>query len=399
MPRPKRAANKRKLTELYVRKLKPQRDAYVVWDTHQRGLAIRVQPTGAAAWKVIYARQGRTRWLHLGDVNAIHLANARTLAAEAMLEVARGKDPAAEKRAERGAGSFSELAAKYVDEHAKRKNKSWRQADRLVGRYVVPKWGALSAATITRADVKAMLARIGAPILENQVLAATSAIFSWAVKEEKLPANPCKLVARNATRSRERVLADSELPKFWRAFDDIGVAGAALKVILTCGQRPGECTHMRHEHIVDGWWEMPGHPDPKTSWPGTKNKQTHRVWLPAPVREIIAKLGTTGFVFQGARGGPVRSIDAVMRTVCAKLGVDRVTPHDLRRSFCSRVTGLGFGRPAMDRIANHKESKVTDIYDRHSYAEVDQKIMEAVAQHILALVEGQPAANVVPIRR
>src|SRR5262245_48038640 len=112
MPRAKGAANKRRLTELSVRKLKPRAEAYLVWDTHQRGLAIRVQPTGAKAYKTIYSYHGRPRWLHLGDAGAIGLADARTLAAEAMLAVAKGKDPAADKRAERGAGTFADLAAK-----------------------------------------------------------------------------------------------------------------------------------------------------------------------------------------------------------------------------------------------------------------------------------------------
>ena len=110
--RPKRPPNKRQFTELFVRKLKPKATAFVVWDLHQRGLAIRVQPTGRKTWKCIYARHGRTRWLHLGGADAIGLADARTLAAEAMLAVARGKDPAAEKKAERGAGTFAELAVK-----------------------------------------------------------------------------------------------------------------------------------------------------------------------------------------------------------------------------------------------------------------------------------------------
>ena len=118
-----------------------------------------------------------------------------------------------------------------------------------------------------------------------------SAIFTWAVKEEILAANPCKLVDRNATRSRERVLADCEVPKFWTAFDDAGlVASSALKTILLSGQRPGECAHMRHEHIVDGWWQMPGDPVPALGWPGTKNGESHRVWLPKPVQDIIAEL-------------------------------------------------------------------------------------------------------------
>ena len=57
-----------------------------------------------------------------------------------------------------------------------------------------------------------------------------------------------------------------------------------FKVLLLTGQRPGEVAHMRYEHVKDGWWELPGAPDAATKWPGTKNAQTHRVWLPQAVQ-------------------------------------------------------------------------------------------------------------------
>ena len=214
MTHSRRVKHKVRLRELSVRNAKPKAKAYMIWDVMQRGLGIRVQPTGAKAWKCVYSRHGRPRWLHIGDASAIGLADARTLAAEAMLEVARGKDPAAEKKAERGAGTFAELAVKYVEQHAKRVNKSWHQGDTLVRRYALPRWGKLQASTITRSDVKAMMASIEAPVLANQVLASVSAIFTWAVREEILPANPCKLVARHAVRSRERILADPKSRSF-----------------------------------------------------------------------------------------------------------------------------------------------------------------------------------------
>jgi integrase len=400
MPRP---AYKRRLTELAVRKLRPRATTYLIWDTLQRGLAIRVQPTGARAWKVIYSRHGRPRWLHLGDAGAIGLANARQLAAEAMLAVAKGHDPAAEKRAERGAGTFAELAADYVEKHAKKANKSWRQAETLIRRYVLPRWGKLQSVSIVRADVKALMARIEAPILANQVLAAVSAIFSWAIKEEKLPANPCKLVDRNATRSRDRILSESEVPRFWAMFDDAGlVASSALKTILLLGQRPGECAHMRHEHIKDGWWEMPGEPVSELGWPGTKNAAAHRVWLPKSVQEIMAELSdgaTTGFVFAGERGRPIRKLDRAMRAVCKKLRVEKVTPHDLRRTHGSTITALGFGRDAMNRVQNHREGGIASVYDRHGYADETKRIMEAVAARIMMLVEGRTDDKVVPLVR
>jgi integrase len=390
--RAKRGAQKRRLTELFVRKAQPRDKAYLVWDTHQRGLALRVQPTAARAWVVVYSRHGRPRWLTLGAADAIGLSDARRLAAKAMLAVAEGKDVAAEKRAERGAGSFAELAERYVEQYAKRHNKSWQQAANLVRRHAIPKWGKLQASSITRGDIKAMMSRIEAPILANQVLAAVSAIFSWGVKEEIVTTNPCKLVERNPTRSRERVLSESELPLFWKAFDDLDPArGTALKAILLLGQRPGEITYMRREHIIDGWWEMPGQPVAGI-WPGTKNGESHRVWLPKAAQALLAERldgNGPGYVLAGPRGSPVHNLDGCMREVCTKLGVERATPHDLRRTHGSTITALGFGRDAMNRIQNHREGGITDVYDRHHYEAETKHIMESVATRIMALVEGR----------
>lgn len=380
----KQPARKRRLTELAVRKLEPKAKSYMVWDTQQRGLG----------WYAVYSRHGRPRWLHLGNADVIGLVDARLLAAEAMLAVARGKDPAAERKAERGSGTFAELHAKYLEQHAKKKNKSWRQAAALVERLAVPRWGQLQAAAITRGDVKQMMARIAAPAVANQTVAAISAIFSWAVREEILPANPCKLVARNAAKSRERVLSETEVPKFWTAFDDTGlIASSALKTILLTGQRPGEVANMRREHIKDGWWEMPGEPVPELGWPGTKNGQSHRVWLPQAVQALIAELTddgatTGGFVFSFAARGPVQFLGAAMRSICKSLGVERATPHDLRRSHGTTITKLKFGRAAMNRIQNHKEGGIGDVYDVHDYAAENKHVMEAVAAHIMALAEG-----------
>jgi integrase len=315
-----------------------------------------------------------------------------------MLAVAEGKDPAADKKAERGAGTFAELHGRYLDQHAKKHNKSWRQADALIRRHALPRWGKLLAASVTRADVKQMMAKIEAPIVANQTLAAISAVFTWGMREEIVAANPCKLVARNATTSRERVLAESELPLFWEALADADpVDAAALKLILLTGQRPGEVAHMRREHVKDGWWEMPGEPVPSLGWPGTKNAASHRVWLPQPAQALLGDGGDHGFVFAGARGGAVSGLDDTMRAIFAKLDIERATPHDLRRTHGSTVTALGFGRDAMNRIQNHREGGIASVYDRHGYADENKRIMEAVASRLMALAEGRPDSSVVPI--
>jgi integrase len=397
--RAKKPADKRRLTELSVRKLKPKGAPYLVWDSHRHGLAIRVQPTGRKSWNVIYSRQGRPRWLHLGDATAIDLATARLMAGEAMVAVAKGKDPAAERKAERGAGTFADLADKYL-EFAKQRNRSWPQARALIERFALPRWGKLQVGAITRADIKALMRRIEAPIVANQTLAALSAMFSWGVKEEVAAHNPCTGVERNPTRSRERILSAGEIPQFWKAFDEADlITGTALKTLLLTGQRPGEVAQMRREHIRDGWWEMPGAPIAGI-WPGTKNGASHRIWLPKVVQELIATPGQeNGFVFAGARGRAVSDLDVVMRDICAQFGGEKATPHDLRRTHGSTITALGFGRDAMNRIQNHREGGIADVYDRHRYEAENKQIMETVAARILALVEGKVSGKVVPIRR
>ena len=265
MTRPKRAARKRKLTELAVRKLKPK-TARLPGLGHP---AARARAPGAAdrqpglEVRLLASTAGRAGCTWAMPVRSGWPTPARWRPRPCW------RSPGARTRRPRSGPSAAPAPSpswhsQYVERYAKKRNKSWPQADALVRRYACPRWGKLQAASIARADVRAMMGRIEAPIVANQMLAAVSAVFCWAVKEEILAANPCKLVERNATRSRERVLSDSEVPRFWSAFDDAGlVASSALKMILLTGQRPGECAHMRREHIVDGWWQMPGDPVPE----------------------------------------------------------------------------------------------------------------------------------------
>jgi hypothetical protein len=222
MPRPRRdgqppkPTNKRTLTPLYVEK---HNEPGLTWDLKQGGLALCVQPTGHRSYKCIYGFNRRVRYYHIADATAIGLAHAREIAQEVMFRVAKGEDPQANRMAKRSEGTFEELAADYVEQYAKRNNKSWKQADTLVSRYLVPKWGKLQAAEITGQDVDRIIANL-APILGNQVCASGSAIFSWAIKKRILTNNPFKGVERAKTKSRERTLSDSEIPLFWKAFSE-----------------------------------------------------------------------------------------------------------------------------------------------------------------------------------
>ena len=300
--------NKHKLNDLFVKNLKPQDRVFLVWDTRQRGLALQVQPTGHRAWKCIYHFHGRPRWYHIGDEAAIGLADARKLASRVMFQVAEGKDPQAERRAERSAGTFQELATRYCEvvrttgksrgKSKERKiNKSWRQADALVRKHLVPRWGKMRPAEIKRSDVERVINGIEAPITANQVLAAASAIYSWAIKQEIVTGNPCSWWTERHNRAFARPVRrrDSEVLGSVRY---VGLMrGTALKVLLLTGQRPGEVCHMRREHVEAGWWTMPGKPFRSRAGRGRRTGRSHGV---------VACTRTGALVGDGRSGPRVR---------------------------------------------------------------------------------------------
>src|SRR5262249_41438939 len=102
--------------------------------------------------------------------------------------------------------------------------------------------------------------------------------------------------------------------------------------------------HMRHDHISNGWWTMPGAPD--ADWPGTKSGREHRVWLPQPARDIISMMEANrhhgvDFIFTADGRRAISNLDGAMREVCKALNAQRLTPHNLRRTHGTMVTRLG----------------------------------------------------------
>jgi integrase len=396
-------AERKSLTDENVRDLAAREKKYEVWDAGSRavpGFCVRVEVSGRKTFYFRYSLRGELFWYRIGPA-AMGAAEARTEAKKLTGDVARGINPHRERRSKRGGLTFEQLHTRYLEEHAKRHNRSWKQADYLIRRYVYPKWAKLRASEITRANVKALIGGIAAQVVANQVRAACSAVFTFAIDAEVVAINPCKGVKDNPTKDRERVLAAGEVKSFWDACEQIDpVKAAALRVVLLTGARPGEVCRMRYEHLRGSWWEMPGQPD-GSGWLGTKNKQDHRIFLTAAVRKLVGSHKTEGFVFSNERGNAFGQLHEAMREV-SKLCkfTPAVTAHDLRRTMGSMVTGRSHGREAMDRLLNHRKKSVSDVYDRHNYSSADQLIWEDVALAITGLVEGhEEETNVVALAR
>src|SRR3954447_19581725 len=113
----------------------------------------------------------------LGSYPAFSLSEAREMGREALKKVARGVDPAVDRKVSQAkiaaTPTVAEAASEFIERYAKPRNKSWQETDRIFKRYVLPAWGDRLLPSIRQADVAALLdgIAIGAPYMANRALA------------------------------------------------------------------------------------------------------------------------------------------------------------------------------------------------------------------------------------
>lgn len=396
-------------------------------DPSVRGFGLRVSANGARSWVVRYRRGRLTRRVTLGSYPKLSLADARAKAKETLGRVALGEDPAADRRTERGAPTFDDLANEYLERHARPKKRSAHEDARILAKYVPNRWRKVPAHTVTRRDVRDVLDDIAkrSPIMANRVLACWRKVFNFAIKRDLVAANPCAMLDRPAVeKQRERVLSADELRRLWRALEAGGASGDALRLMLFTAQRGGEVMTLAWEDVdFDvAWWTIPAQK--------SKNKLAHRVPLsPAAIALLVARRpndASRGLVFPVATGRiENRALDRVRRATGEPCGECRVcvgakrfrpaaepafcvaprnaidfVPHDLRRTVATFMTSeLGVSRLVVSKLLNHVETGVTRVYDRASYDREKRQALDAWAVRLDQIVSRQAtAAKVVPLR-
>lgn len=372
------------------------------FDQKQPGLVLRVGSSERKTWCVVYRVRGdaRKRRMTLGPYPVFSLATARDKAKEIVIAGIKGDDPAGEKRRDKAATTFQELAAAYLERYASAKRSGHEDA-RMLRKDVLPEWGSRKAMDIKRRDVIALLDRIadrGAGISANRTLAVVRKVFNWGIGRDLIEGNPCLQVQRPARENRrDRVLNEGEILALWQALDSASMGHAtrqAIRLILVTGQRPGEVVAAEWSEMerVGGWWSIPAEK--------SKNRLPHRVPLTSAALELLTSLPeTSNFLFPSPRKGrhvPTQALAHAMFKMRSGLSIERVTPHDLRRTAASHMASAGASRIVISKILNHAEPGVTAVYDRHGYDAEKRQAMEKWGRKLKAIL-GAPKDNVVRI--
>lgn len=393
------------LTDRKIASLKPTTEQIDYFDRAFPGFGVRVSPNGRKSFVLLYRTNKKLRRLTIGTYpEPFSLAAGRAEARQQLTKASEGRDPATEQKQAR-AHTWAALGVLYIERHAKRHKRSWRDDARMI-RQELDVWGDRPVASIRRADVRELLEQIvdrGAPVLANRVLALVRKMLNFAIDQDWIDANPAAKMARpGAEKARSRVLSENDIRAVVSYLDQPApesadaterrhwtLQRAALRLRLVTAQRGGEVVAMRWRDIDGDWWTIPAE--------HAKNKLPHRVPLTAAAHAVLATVKTDAgdeseFVFAGIRGTRQR------RGALDGLKVKDVRPHDFRRTAASLMAGAGVSRLVIAKVLNHAEKGITAVYDRHSYDAEKRLALDTWARTLQAITTGRKA-RVVPIRR
>ncbi|MYE11883.1 MAG: tyrosine-type recombinase/integrase [Gammaproteobacteria bacterium] len=369
------------LNPTFVRTVQPTASPRLYGDGH--GLYLYVSPTVRAPAKRWIQRLtvfGTVRQLSLGTLAELSLREARQIALENRRIARAGGEPRAHASSQPPAfaAALDTVIALHrpVWRHPERMAAEWRAS---LHRHAFPTLGQKSVATITTADVLAVLAPIwtAKPKTARAVRRRIGVVMRWAIVQGHRLDDPTATVTAALPRSLPRPVPHRALPytEVAGAIARVHASGSAPALKLgfefqvLCAARPGEARRARWQHIdLDAaTWTIPAS-DVKTG-------RTHRVPLSDRALAVLheARSGRRKrWVFPSpVTGGPFHH--GHLRKVFATLGIDAL-PHGFRSSFrdwaaeCTDAPHAVMEAALAHVVRNRVEAAYarTDLFERRS---------------------------------
>jgi integrase len=426
-----------KLTERKIETLSVDRGRKdrLVFDDAQRGLAVRATASGGRTYLCQYTLN-RQKWrVPLGSCSALSLSKARAAAAAIMGDVAKGRNPAAERKeaaaAEwakrmRGRLTLAVLIQDWARLHLIHRRPRYAAEAVRALRHGFAKHLDLPAEDLDRAAVVHALDSLSrrpkekgkssirhGTAIAGRTAAYGRACFAWAMKRGAVPSNPfAELPLSTVVNKRDRVLSDEEASAVWRAAGEAPLPyGAIVRLLMLTGQRRDEVAGMTLAELSEdlATWTIPA--------TRTKNGIPHLVPLSQPARKLLDAVlsdrpadvqgahqrAKPALVFPGERGTPFSGWSKAKSALDTASGVSGWWLHDLRRTLATGLQRLGVRLEVTEAVLNHlsgSRAGVVGIYQRHDWAEEKRAALDAWSAHLLAVVEGRlTAGKVLPFDR
>lgn len=417
------------LTKRVVDAAEARNDRYHVWDSLLPGFGLRIEKSGAKTFIVRYRADGggRTaaqRFVTVGRYGPLTPEQARKRARTILGGVAKGEDPANERRAKRAEMRMSGLIDLYEEEgcfvqRGKRQGAPMKPLTKqfTVARlrnHVVPLLGYKRITEINPGDIerfardvaagksardekvgprKRVIVRGGEGIAAK-VVGDLSAVFSFAMRREIAPRNPCQTAAvRKTGGARERYLTLEEVARLGAALDELERQGANRKALNIA--RLWALTGCRRNEIAALKWSELNLAEGLLVLDDSKTGKSIRPLGAAAIAilESIERQDGSDFVFPAERGqGHFQGMKRVWSKAIEKAKLEGVTPHTLRHTMGSTAVSNGEALALTGAILGHANPRSTAIY-AHVQTDPSRRAANRVSKKIAAALAGRPSST------
>lgn len=385
-----------KLTKGYIDRLPPVPKETFIWDAEIKGFGCRVTPTG----KVSFVVQGRivggtaAARITIGPYGVFTVDQARDVAREHLRDMRMGVDPRdVRKQDDAKAITLRAVADAYFARPGMLKEATRAQMDWHIEQVFV-KWKDRPIASITPAEcrkryeemaTKGLRGKKGAPASAALSMTTLRTLINFARTEYRkldgtpiIDSNPVEILKRDMKplTPRTRHIDRRQVGAFWNwlttarsaptANDDMRAALDLVMFLALTGTRRNEGAELTWDRVnLDDT-------DPSNNWfylPDPKNK--HPVTIPmstACVAVIKARLAVklkarsdSRYVFPSrSAAGHIKDTRAPLERFATSIGMDRLSAHDLRRTFVTLgVKACRLDIAKLELLTNHVPQGVT----------------------------------------
>jgi integrase len=393
---------KAKLTDTGLRAYQPRAAQYAIGDAACPGLCVRITPRGVKTFAFAYRNKGtgKVAWLTLGRYPDVPLITARQLANDARKTVAVGGTPLTPKveraEAEKKTKTYADVVQLYFDgklstlRSGRKSHLTLQRIGRVYG------WNDKPVASITDDDAAAMLHDIadkrGKKSMANQTKHIVHAMFKWAKQPGRkfVALNPFADLAApgGAKVTRKRFLSNAEIKQLWRALDEperfkvSREAATALRLVLVTAARPGMVADMVGAELCD--LTGPSLHGPHWSLPGDRMKAGSPFITPLSglALELLQPYLHRAPEVRLFKLGGRQQLNEAAKRVVVGLGMQRWTPHDLRRTAATILDKSGYSLEQIGAILAHTRKGVTAIYARWGRFELRREMAMVIERSL-----------------
>lgn len=349
-------------------------------DTEQLGLSLRLTSNRSITFIVRCRIDGAPEYKTLGKFPKLTVEKARDAAKHFLAKVARGENPAKDRRDKLTELTLVEGFHLYMEQHIKE-----RGAVRTIEEYErtfkihIAHLSKRKLSAISYKELDRLHATIGqkrGKYIANRVIELIQSLYSWLARKRHYQGeNPAWGIEKFKEKSRERFLQADELPRFFDSLSKEPNHNIRDYVLLSL------LTGARKQNVLGMRWNEIDFENCSWTIPITKNQESVTIPLvPAAIeilntriqdREsvwVLPSYGKTGHLSDPKKG---------WKRILERADIQDLRLHDLRRSMGSWQAINQTSLTVIARSLGHRSTQSAAVYSRLSLDPVRESMEQA----------------------